>query len=56
VTGHTCCRANWREVGRFEVFMAVTMKNIVFSDIKPCPYFTGDTSRLLYRAQPVNAM
>jgi hypothetical protein len=41
---------------RFEVFTAVTMKNVVFWDIKPSSYFTGDTLRLHYRAQPVNAM
>jgi hypothetical protein len=40
---------------RFEVFVAVTMKNVVFWDIKT-QYFTGDTSRLRYRVQPVNAM
>jgi hypothetical protein len=28
---------------RLEVFTAVTMKNVVFSDIKPSSYFTGDT-------------
>jgi hypothetical protein len=39
---------------RFEVFTAVTMKNGVFCDIKPSSYFTGDTLRLRYRAQPVN--
>jgi hypothetical protein len=41
---------------RFEVFTAVTMKNVVFWDIKPSSYFTGDTLRLRYRIQPVNAM
>jgi hypothetical protein len=41
---------------RFEVFTAVTMKNVVFWDIKPSSYFTGDTLRLHYRVQPVNAM
>jgi hypothetical protein len=41
---------------RFEVFTAVTMKNVVFWDIKPSSYLTGDTLRLRYRAQPVNAM
>jgi hypothetical protein len=35
---------------RFEVFPAVTMKNAVFW------YLTGNTLRLRYRAQPVNAM
>jgi hypothetical protein len=30
------------------------MKNVVFWDIKtPRSYFTGDTSRLRYRVQPV---
>jgi hypothetical protein len=41
---------------RFEVFTARTMKNVVFWDIKPSSYLTGDTLRLRYRAQPVNAM
>jgi hypothetical protein len=41
---------------RFEIFTAVTMKNGVFWDIKPSSYFAGDTLRLRYRAQPVNAM
>jgi hypothetical protein len=31
------------------------MKNDVFWDIKT-PYFTGDTLRLRYRVQPVNAL
>jgi DNA repair exonuclease SbcCD ATPase subunit len=41
---------------RFEVIMAVTMKNVDFWDIKPSSYFTGDTLPLHYRVQPVNAM
>jgi hypothetical protein len=41
---------------RFEVFAAVSMKNAVLWDIKPSLYFTGDTLRLRYRVQPVNAM
>jgi hypothetical protein len=32
------------------------MKNAVFRDINPSSYLTGDTLRLRYRAQPVNAM
>jgi hypothetical protein len=36
--------------------MAVTMKNAVFWDINPSSYFTGDTLRLSYTVQPVNAM
>jgi hypothetical protein len=40
----------------FEVFTAVTMKNVVFWDIKPSSYLTGDTLCLRYRVQPVNAM
>jgi hypothetical protein len=32
------------------------MKNTVFWDMKPSSYFTGDTLRLCYRVQPVNAM
>jgi hypothetical protein len=30
------------------------MKNVVFWDIKPSSYLTGDTLFLRYRAQPVN--
>jgi hypothetical protein len=41
---------------RFEVSTAVPMKNAVFWDIKLHSYFTGDTLRLHYRVQPVNAM
>jgi hypothetical protein len=41
---------------RAEDFTAVTMKKAVFWDIKPSSYLTGDTSRLRYRVQPVNAM
>jgi hypothetical protein len=41
---------------RFEVFTAVTMENVVFWDIKPSSYLTGETLRLHYRVQPVNAM
>jgi hypothetical protein len=41
---------------RFEVCTAVIMKNVVFWNIEPSSYFTGDTLRLRYRAQPVNAM
>jgi hypothetical protein len=40
----------------YEGITAVTMKNGVFWDIKPSWYLTGDTLRLRYRAQPVNAM
>jgi hypothetical protein len=32
------------------------MKNAVFWDINPISYFTGYTSHLLYRDQPVNNM
>jgi hypothetical protein len=32
------------------------MKNVVFWDIIPRSYFTGDTLRLRYIAQPVNAI
>jgi hypothetical protein len=32
------------------------MKNAVSWDIKRSSYFTGDTLRLRYRVQPVNAM
>jgi hypothetical protein len=41
---------------RFDVFTAVTMKNVVFWDIKPSSYFTGDTLRLSYRVQTVNVV
>jgi hypothetical protein len=41
---------------RFEDFTEVTMNNIVFWDIKPSSYLTGDTLRLRYRVQPVNGM
>jgi hypothetical protein len=41
---------------RFEVFTAVTMKNAVFWDIKTRSYLTGNTLRLRYSVQPVNAM
>jgi hypothetical protein len=47
--------ASKRDV-RFEVFMAVIMKNAVLWDIKPSSYLTVDTLRLYYRNQPVNAM
>jgi hypothetical protein len=47
---------NKRSYVRFEVFTAVTMKNVVFCDIKPNSYFTENTLRLHYRVQPVNAM
>jgi hypothetical protein len=40
----------------FQVFTAVTIKNGVSWDIKPSSYFIGDTLRLRYRVQPVNAM
>jgi hypothetical protein len=36
--------------------MAVTMKNAVFWDIKPSSYLTGNTLRLRYIVQSVNAM
>jgi hypothetical protein len=32
------------------------MKNVVFWDIESSSYFIGDTLRLHYRVQPVNAM
>jgi hypothetical protein len=40
----------------FEVFTAVTMKNAVFCDYNPSSYLTGNTLRLRYRAQVVDAM
>jgi hypothetical protein len=47
---------NIERIVRFEVFTAVTMMNAVIWDIKCSSYFTGDTLRLRYRAQLVNAM
>jgi hypothetical protein len=44
------------EYVRFEISMAVTMKNGVFWDIKPSSYFTGDTLPHHYRIQPVNTI
>jgi hypothetical protein len=40
---------------RFEVFTAATMKNAVFWDINP-QFFTGNTLRLHYTVQSVNAV
>jgi hypothetical protein len=55
-TGVTSQKTPFYRFVRFEVFAAVTMKNAIFWDIKPSSYFTGDTLRLHYRVQPVNAM
>jgi hypothetical protein len=44
------------DIVRFEILMAVTMKNDAFWDIKTGSYITEDTLRLHYRAQPINAM
>jgi hypothetical protein len=41
---------------RSEDITAVTMKNVVSGIYKPSSYLTGDTLRLYYRAQAVNAM
>jgi hypothetical protein len=41
---------------RFEVFSAVTMKNVVFWDIINPVRTSQETLRLRNRAQPVNAM
>jgi hypothetical protein len=41
---------------RFEAFTAVAAKNVVFWDIKPNSYLTGDILRLRYTAQTVNTM
>jgi hypothetical protein len=41
---------------RFEDFTAVAMKAAIFWDKNPSSYLTGDTLRLHYRDQPVNAM
>jgi hypothetical protein len=43
-------------ISNISIFTAVTMKNAVFWDIKPSSYLTGDTLRLRFRAQQVNAM
>jgi hypothetical protein len=53
---HVSQRFNILVDGRFDVLMTVTMKNVVFCDIKPSSYLTGDTLRIHYRAQPLNAM
>jgi hypothetical protein len=42
--------------GRFEVFMALAVKNAVFWDIKTKFYLTGDTLLLRYKSKPVNAL
>jgi hypothetical protein len=55
-TGESHVLKDKRSNVRFEVFTAVTMKNAVFWDIKPTKYFTGDTLRLHYSVQPVNAI
>jgi hypothetical protein len=49
-------KANRGDIIGFEIFTAVAMMNVVFWDINPGSYFTGDTLRLRYKAQPVNAM
>jgi hypothetical protein len=36
--------------------MAVTVKNVVFWDIKTQSYLTENTLHLRYRAQPVNTV
>jgi hypothetical protein len=41
---------------KIEVFVAVELNDIVFWDIKPSSYLTGNTLSLCYRAQPVNAV
>jgi hypothetical protein len=41
---------------RFEVLTAVTMKNVIFWDIKIQFVLHRDTFRLRYKAQPVNIM
>jgi hypothetical protein len=38
-----------------EIFTAVTMKNVVFWDIKPSTYLTRNTLHLRYSDQPINA-
>jgi hypothetical protein len=45
-----------RKPVRSEVFTSVTMKYAVFWNVKPSSYLTGDTLRLRYSAQPVNAI
>jgi hypothetical protein len=41
---------------RFEVFRAVTVKNVDFWDINTTSYLTVDILRLPYRVQPINAI
>jgi hypothetical protein len=36
--------------------LKVTMKDVVFSEIKPSSYFTGGTLRFRYRALLVNSI
>jgi hypothetical protein len=41
---------------RFEVFMAVTLKNAFLWDENPSSYLTENILLLSYRAKPVRAM
>jgi hypothetical protein len=50
------CKINRYFSVRFGVSMVVSMKNVVFWDINPSSYFTGDTLCVCYRTQPVNAI
>jgi hypothetical protein len=52
---HFGCKSKVEDV-RFEVFTAVSVKNVVFWDIKPKLYLTENTLHLRYGPQPVNAM
>jgi hypothetical protein len=52
-----CCSSNYNDyVTHFSSTVAVAMKNVVFWDIKAHLYLTGNTLRLRYRGQLVNAM
>jgi hypothetical protein len=48
---------SWRKLHNGDLrldFTAVTMRNVVFLDIKPSSYLTGDILRLHCSVQPVN--
>jgi hypothetical protein len=40
----------------FFIVVLITMKNVVFWDIKPSSYLTGDTLLLRCKYQPVNVV
>jgi hypothetical protein len=45
-----------KHISEIRILTSEGIKNVVFWGIKRSSYFTGDTLRLRYRAQPVNAM